>query len=76
MTALTSRYPRHNRFARWPTGLAQLLLAALLAMIVAAALVPITVGKGEVAKAPPLIVWDRYKCDTCELREASRKQMI
>ena len=53
MTALTSRYPRHNRFARWPTGLAQLLLAALLAMIVAAALVPIRAGEGD-ARPPSL----------------------
>ena len=38
-----------DRFASWPVTRARALLLALLALLVAAALVPLTVGKGEVA---------------------------
>jgi hypothetical protein len=38
-----------DRFASWPRARARALLVALLALLVAAALVPLTVGKGEVA---------------------------
>ncbi|MBS0253717.1 MAG: hypothetical protein JSS36_00535 [Proteobacteria bacterium] len=37
------------RFAEWPVRRARLLLVALLALLAAAATVPLTVGKGEVA---------------------------
>ena len=46
--------PGWDRFAHWPRDRARVLLAAVLAVLVAAALVPITVGKGEIA-TPPLL---------------------
>jgi len=50
--------PAYNRFAHWPRGRARALLLAVLALLVAAAWVPLTVGNGkggaEVAKVPSL----------------------
>ncbi len=41
--------PEWDRFAHWPRARALALLVAVLAMLVASALVPLTVGRGEVA---------------------------
>jgi hypothetical protein len=46
--------PAWNRFAHWPRSQALALLVAFLAMVLASALVPITVGKGEIATPLPL----------------------
>jgi len=46
--------PSWNRFAHWPPAQARALLVALLALLVAAAWVPITVGRGQIATPPPL----------------------
>ena len=53
--SLTGAVPSWDRFANWPRFRALALLVALAAVLIASALVPLTVGKGEVAKAPPLI---------------------
>ena len=47
--------PVRDRFARWPRLRARALLLALLAVLIASAWVPITVGKGEIATAPSII---------------------
>ena len=47
--------PGWDRFAHWPRGRARALLLALVAVLLASALVPLTVGKGEIATAPKLI---------------------
>ena len=49
-----SSAPAWNRFAHWPKRQAQALLVAVLAIMVAAALVPITVGRGAIATPPSL----------------------
>ncbi len=46
--------PAWNRFAHWSRGQAFVLLAVVLVLLVEAALVPITVGRGQVAIPPPL----------------------
>ncbi len=48
--------PKWDRFAHYSRGRALWLLCAMLAMLMASALVPLTVGKGEVATPPPLSV--------------------
>jgi len=48
--------PAWDRFALWPRGRALALLLALVAILAASAWVPLTVGKGEVAKTPSLII--------------------
>jgi hypothetical protein len=45
----TALDPAQDRFAHWPRSRAIALLVALLALLVASALVPLTVGRGEVA---------------------------
>lgn len=46
--------PAWNRFAHWPRGQALALLAVVLVLLVEAAVVPITVGRGQIATPPPL----------------------
>lgn len=46
--------PAWNRFAHWPRSQALALLVAVVALLIAAALVPITVGRGDIATPPPL----------------------
>jgi len=46
----------YDRFACWGRGAALALMAALAGLLVASALVPLTVGRGEVAKPPSLVV--------------------
>ena len=48
--------PSCDRFAGWPRGRAIALLVAVVAMLVASAWVPLTVGRGEVAKPPPVML--------------------
>ena len=45
-----------DRFARWPRRDAVLLLVAVLAILVASALVPLTVGRGEIATPPSVVL--------------------
>lgn len=54
VTGLAGQAPVWDRFAQWPVARARALLLAVLAMLIAAAFVPITVGKGEVATPPSL----------------------
>ena len=56
VTAPAMSTPEYDRFALWPRGRAIALLVALVAMLLASAWVPLTVGKGEVAKTPSLII--------------------
>ncbi|HWU03393.1 MAG TPA: hypothetical protein VN222_11705 [Novosphingobium sp.] len=48
--------PAFDRFASWPRAWALAALVAALALLVASALVPLTVGRGEAAKPPSLVV--------------------
>lgn len=46
----------HNRFARWRAWPARMALLLLAALLVTSALVPLTVGRGERAKAPSIVI--------------------
>jgi len=57
LAGLSARAPNaaaYDRFATWRRGPAFALLIALFALLVASALVPLTVGRGEVARTPSL----------------------
>jgi preprotein translocase subunit SecG len=54
MGAAIDGAPAWNRFAHWPRGQAQVLLAVVLVLLVESASVPMTVGRGQIATPPPL----------------------
>ena len=62
----TAQPPVWSRFAKWPPLPARLLLLALLAIVVAAALVPINSGKTSVRTTNAIAVLVKDKAETRE----------
>ena len=57
------RVKGYDRFATWRRGPALLALVALVALLIASALVPLTVGRGEEAKPPSVVIAHNAKAE-------------